>query len=382
MSRPKHEVAEVIARFGYRFNEKHKPNAYHLRVLGALSMCRTAALGGHKHQCDHCGSVSISYNSCRNRHCPKCQNINQAFWVEDRIEKAYPVKHYHIVFTVPEVLNTICLLDSKWFYNHLFSCVWDCLRSFGYSHYGVESGAICLLHTWGQNLCLHPHIHCIVPALGYSPRGQIRHIGKQGKYLYPVRQLSTKFRGKCMSGISGQLALKGILPQHKTAIEMAWNTPWVVFCEPSLSKPEKVFNYLGQYTHRVAISNQRIVDIDEQNVRFMLKDYRNEGIIKTISLNGVEFLRRFCMHILPKGFVKVRYYGIYSSRFLSTILSKAGKMVIKPTELVTERIERIPGIDTHCCPKCKKGRLIQVSIVPRIRSPVPAFLVFPAYRKL
>jgi hypothetical protein len=336
MSRPRHEVAEIIERFGEQFIELHHPNTYQLRVLDALSLCRTSALGGHKYQCDHCGAVKISYNSCRNRHCPKCQNINQAFWIDERINKAYPVKHYHFVFTVPDVINSLCLLDSEWFYNHLFSCVWDSLRSFGYSHYGVESGAICLLHTWGQNLSFHPHIHCIVPALGYSLRGQMKHIGKNGKYLYSVRQLSLKFRGKCMAGINKHLAKKGKLLQYKTAIKKALQTPWVVFCEPSLGKPQHVVSYLGQYTHRVAISNQRIIDVNDHEVSFMLKDYKDNGKVKTSTLSGVEFLRRFCMHILPYGFVKIRYYGIYSSRFRSTILHHKLKIVIKPVETTTE----------------------------------------------
>jgi len=249
------------------------------------------------------------------------------------------------------------------------------LRSFGYSHYGVESGAICLLHTCGQNLSFHPHIHCIVPAIGHSLRGQMKHIGKQGKYLYPVRQLSIKFRGKCMAGINKQLAKKGKLLQYKTAIKKALQTPWVVFCEPSLGKPEHVIGYLGQYTHRVAISNQRIIDVNDHDVCFMLKDYKDGGKVKTSTLSGVEFLRRFCMHILPYRFVKIRYYGIYSSRFRSTILRHKLKMVIKPAETTTERIKRILGIDVHICPICKKGFLIPVVIMPRIRSPVPVYCI-------
>ena len=164
MNRPRHEVAEIINRFGESFIRKHQPNSYQLRVLNALALCQTSALGGHKYQCDHCGNVHIGYNSCRNRHCPKCQGSNQTLWVEDRINNAYAVQHYHVVFTVPEALNAICLIDSKWFYNKLFDSVWQTLRTFGYTQYGVEGGAICVLHTWGQNLSLHPHIHCLVPA--------------------------------------------------------------------------------------------------------------------------------------------------------------------------------------------------------------------------
>ncbi len=369
MNRPKHEVAEVIERFGERFIKKHQPNGYQLRVLGALSICRTSALGGHKYRCDHCGSDQISYNSCRNRHCPKCQGSNQTFWVEDRISHAYPVNHYHIVFTVPEALHGICMLDSKWFYKHLFATVWDTLRSFGYTHYSIESGAICVLHTWGQNLSLHPHIHCLVPSLGYTLRGKMKHIGKHGKYLYPITQLSKKFQGKFMAEIKGQLLKGGLLSQYRSSIKMAWSTPWVVFCEPSLGKAEHVVGYLGQYIHRVAISNHRIVEVNNQQVRFILKDNRDQGKVKTTTLTGEEFLRRFCLHILPSRFVKIRYYGIYSTRFRTTILNDQEKMVIKPEETSIERIFRLTGIDVRLCPCCKIGQLVPIATVPRIRPP-------------
>jgi hypothetical protein len=181
MSRTKWEISDVIRKFGRQFLEKHQPNEYQKRVLKALLQCRTSALGGHKEVCSCCGKVRISYNSCGNRHCPKCQSAKQAFWIEDLLEKSLPVKHYHIVFTVPHELNTICMLNSAMFYSNLFKAVWDTLRTFGYTHFGVESGAICVLHTWGQNLSLHPHIHCIVPAIGLSLAGNMKPIGKNGK---------------------------------------------------------------------------------------------------------------------------------------------------------------------------------------------------------
>ena len=369
MSRPEHEVADIIRRFGEDFISIHHPNRHHLRVLRALSMCRTAALGGHKYRCDHCGREHISYNSCRNRHCPKCQITRQAFWVEERLKNAYPVKHYHLVFTVPEALNEICLTDSKWFYNHMFVTVWDVLRSFGYSHFASESGAICILHTWGQNLSLHPHIHCIVPALGYTLKGNMKHIGKTGKYLYPVTQLSLKFRGKFMAGVKKQLAWQNLLTDYHEQVKGAWNKQWVVYCEPSLGKPEHVVGYLGQYTHRVAITNHRIIEVGEHEVLFSLKDYSDQGKQKTTRLTGEEFLRRFCLHILPRAFVKIRHYGIYSSRFRSTILKDKNKMIIKPLETNVERINRLTGIDICRCPRCKKGVLVYVNVVPRSRSP-------------
>jgi hypothetical protein len=369
MSRPVLEVADIIQRFGENFISKHQPNSYQIRVLRALSMCRTAALGGHKYRCDHCGCEHISYNSCRNRHCPKCQCAKQAFWVEDRINNAYPVKHYHIVFTVPEVLNEICLINSKWFYNHMFEAVWDVLRSFGYSHFASESGAICILHTWGQNLSLHPHIHCIVPALGHTLKGNMKQIGKAGKYLYPVTQLSLKFRGRFMASVKKQLARQNLLSDYHKQVKDAWNKQWVVYCEPSLGKPEHVVGYLGQYTHRVAITNHRIIDIGDHEVLFSLKDYSDQGKQKKTLITGEEFLRRFCLHILPRGFVKIRHYGIYSSRFRSTILKTTGKIIIKPVETVIERIIRLTGIDIYLCPSCKKGALVYVNVIPRSRSP-------------
>jgi hypothetical protein len=332
-------------------------------------MCRTAAVGGHKYRCDNCGCEHISYNSCRNRHCPKCQSTKQAFWVEERLKNAYPVKHYHLVFTVPEALNEICLIDSKWFYNHLFAAVWNTLQSFGYSHYAVESGAICILHTWGQNLSLHPHVHCIVPALGYTVKGSMKQIGKAGKYLYPVTRLSLKFRGKFMAGVKKYLAGEDLLSQYHDHINKAWNNRWVVFCEPSLGKPEHVVGYLGQYTHRVAITNHRIFDVSDHEVLFSLKDYSDQGMQKTIMLTGEEFLRRFCMHILPSGFVKIRHYGIYSSRFRNTIMKDKSKMVIQLVETTIERINRLTGIDICLCPRCRKGKLILVDVIPRSRSP-------------
>lgn len=379
MSRTEYEIADVIEQFGDQFQQKYHPNEYQQRVLRALLQCRTSALGGHKDECDCCGKVRISYNSCGNRHCPKCQSAKQAFWIEDLMEKTLPVKHYHLVFTIPHELNTIAMLNSGWFYNRLFAAVWDTLRTFGYSHFGVESGAVCVLHTWGQNLSLHPHVHCIVPAAGLTLAGNMKHIGKSGKFLYPVTQLSPMFRGKLMQAIKKELVKKSLWQTHKTLMNDAWEKPWNVHCEPSLGKPEHVIKYLGQYTHRVAISNQRILDINDHGVTFLHKDYRDDAKQKPITLPGVEFLRRFCQHILPKGFVKIRHYGIYSSRFRAEQEKQNPKMVIKPTETSQERLKRLTGYDANKCPHCKKGIMHVVEVLPRIRSPCykPFFGVTP-----
>lgn len=372
MSRPQYEVAEVIKLFGQRFCEECQPNEYQKRVLNALSLCRTTALGGHKEKCDCCAKERISYNSCRNRHCPKCQGSKQAFWVEDLLEATLQVKHYHIVFTVPHELNHIFLLDSKWGYEKLFASVWETIQQFGYNRYGVESGAVCVLHTWGQNLSFHPHIHCIVPAVGESFAGNMKYIGSGGKYLYPVRQLSAVFRGKLMQSIAARLGRDGLPQDVRTVMKDLWNKAWVVHCEPSMARLEHVIRYLGQYTHRVAITNQRIIDINDRNVTFMHKDYADGARQKPISLDGVEFLRRFCMHILPHRFVKIRRYGIYSSRVRALKKSLENpKMTINvgATESVQQRLKRLTGFDICLCPFCKLGKMHRIEEVPRVRSP-------------
>ena len=369
MGRPKFELADVVRQFGPQFSSECRPNSYQQRVLNALTLCRTSALGGHKDACDCCGQIRTSYNSCRNRHCPKCQSSKQAFWVEELMGTTLPVKHYHIVFTVPHELNTVCMADSKWFYGQLFSTVWETLRQFGYTRFGVESGAVCVLHTWGQNLSLHPHIHCIVPAVGETLAGNMKHIGSNGKFLYPVTQLSTVFRGKLMESTKRYLEKEQLLPQYRPLLNTVWKKPWVVNCEPAMAGYEHVIKYLGQYTHRVAITNQRIINITDETITFMHKDYGDGAKQKTITLDGVEFLRRFCQHILPHRFVKIRRYGIYSSRARSVRQKANTKMVIKVKETVQDRIKRLTGFDVYRCPFCKTGTMHRMEELPRVRSP-------------
>ncbi len=371
MSRTGFELAGAIQKFGRQFTEKYRPNAYHQRILHALSVCRTSALGGHKEACNCCGQIRISYNSCRNRHCPKCQSSKQAAWVEDLLETTLPVKHYHIVFTVPHQLNTICMQDSQWFYGRLFSSVWETLRQFGYTRFGVETGAVCVLHTWGQNLSFHPHIHCLVPAAGETVSGAMKPVGSSGKFLYPVKQLSLVFRAKLMGNIEKELKKKGLSEKYRPLIKAAWSKPWSVHCEPSLGKAEQVIKYLGQYTHRVAITNQRITAMDDQTVTFMHKDYADGAKQKPVTLDGVEFLRRFCQHILPHRFVKIRRYGIYSSRARALRNKQNPKMEVslKPKESPQERIKRLTGFDVYRCPFCKQGTMYRIEELPRVRSP-------------
>jgi hypothetical protein len=370
------EIASVIKPYGAAYRMQYGPNNYQLTVLNTLQQCRTAELGGHKDKCDNdnCSHERYSYNSCGNRHCPKCQIARQVLWCEDRMRDALNVKHFHVVFTVPDALNAICLLDSRFFYEAMFSCVWDTLRIFGYTHYSVETGAICILHTWGQNLSLHPHVHCIVPATGLSLRGKLKPIGGKGKYLYPVHMLSTVFRGKLLEKLKLRLKKDNLLNQFQQTIDACYAKPWVVYCQPSLGNAQQIVGYLGQYTHRVAISNTRIKNVDNDNVTFSYKDYKDQANQKLMTLTGVEFLRRFVMHILPKGFVKIRYFGILTSSYKPQVKSLKQKPdIIQLAETKHQRLVRLTGFDPCQCPRCKTGVMQVVEILPRIRSPDNVF---------
>jgi len=377
--RTKYELADAVNLFSTGLFEKEKLTPLQLKVLRKIVSCRTAALGGHEEECDSCGSVRYSYNSCGDRHCPKCQSAKQAFWIDDLMQNTLPVKHYHIVFTVPHQLNTVCLHNQRMYYELLFAAVWNTLRSFGYSHCGVETGAVCVLHTWGQNLSLHPHIHCIVPAAGYTIDGRWKNIGKSGFYLYPVRQLSNTFKGKFLDSLKRALRKQNELPLFNNMVQAAYETKWVVHCEPSLASAEHVIKYLGQYTHRVAITNQRILNIAHGKVTFIAKDYRDRSVKKPVTLDGAEFLRRFTMHILPWRFVKIRRYGIYNhtvKRNLNLQFAELEKPTIdaiikqkQQSETRLDRFERLTGINPCICPVCKSGLMVRVRELPRIRSP-------------
>lgn len=382
--RPKYELADVITRFGSGLIARTKLTPLQQKALCKIAQCRTAALGGHEEACENCGTVRYSYNSCGDRHCPKCQAAKQAIWIDDLLQNTLPIKHYHIVFTLPHQLNAVCLHNQRLYYDLLFAAVWNTLRSFGYSHFGIESGAVAVLHTWGQNLSLHPHIHCIVPAAGYTLDGRWKSIGSSGKYLYPVHQLSATFKGKFLDSLKRALRKRNKLSLFDDKVQQAYSRRWVVHCEPSLASAEHVVKYLGQYTHRVAITNQRILNISDTQVTFIAKDYRDRAVKKPVTLDGIEFLRRFTMHILPKRFVKIRRFGIYNPTFIrnnklqfvpeekpdiDAIIKKQ-----KGPETKLERLERLTGINPSMCPVCKKGRMVIVRELPRIRSPAIFFL--------
>lgn len=294
--RPAFELAQVIERFGEAFDQKHAPNGYLKRTLGALLRCRTMSLGGHVDKCDQCGHIRISYNSCRNRHCPKCQNTQRESWIESRKQDLLPVAYFHVVFTVPDTLNQLFQQYPATSYNLLFKSAWETIARFGYTQLHAETGMVAILHTWGQNLSLHPHLHCVVPGGGIDYRGQWKQVNtsQKGKvFLFRVENLSIVFRGKFIAG------LKKKLPQEKRFIRELYKTHWVVYAKEPFAGPEQVIEYLGRYTHKVAIGNHRLLKVDETGVRFRWRDYRDNKE-KMMTLPGVEFLRRFSQHILPR----------------------------------------------------------------------------------
>ena len=388
--RTRFELADVVNLFGPGLISKTKLAPLQLKVLDKIAYCRTSALGGHEEVCDNCATVRYSYNSCGDRHCPKCQAAKQVFWIDDLVQTTLPVKHFHIVFTVPHQLNVVCLHNQRLYYDLLFAAVWQTLRSFGYSHYGVETGAVAVLHTWGQNLSLHPHIHCIVPAAGYTLNGQWKNIGNSGQYLFPVHQLSEAFKGKFLDSLKRALRKQNELSLFNAVVQQAYKTKWVVHCEPSLAGADHVVKYLGQYTHRVAITNQRILNITGGEVTFIAKDYRDRAVKKPVTLDGIEFLRRFTMHILPKRFVKIRRFGIYNhttKRNLDLQFVPQKKPDIdeivksqQPPETNLQRFTRLTGVNPCLCPVCKTGRMFAIRELPRIRS--PAWPIFQSDNKI
>jgi hypothetical protein len=303
---PQFEVADVLRKIGDKI-ENYGLNTWQLHTLSAIKKCRTAQLGGHIDACDDCGNLTISYNSCRNRHCPKCQGQNREDWIQARSTELLPVPYFHVVFTLPDSINSLAMHQPKMVYDALFEATWETLQTFGQAK-EMQMGMIAVLHTWGQQLSLHPHLHCIVPGGGMDKEGQWKNIRVDGKFLFPVKALSKVFRAKYCK----KLKVKNPIGYEQIRQEL-WRKPWVVFAKKPFGNSKSVVEYLGRYTHKIALSNNRIKNIDAQNVTFDYKDYRQNGVKKQMTLTHKEFIRRFSMHILPKRFVKIRHYGLLSS---------------------------------------------------------------------
>jgi len=351
--KPKYEVATVLNQ-NQEYLTTNDFNGWQRRVLFALMKCRTAALGGHIDKCNHvaCGTLHLSYNSCRNRHCPKCQGHKREEWISKREEDLLPIGYYHVVFTLPCELNALALYNSKLVYNTLFKTAWAVIKGFGENpdYLGAQTGMISILHTWGQNMSLHPHLHCIVPSGGVDKKGNWKWVKKKDKYLYPVREMSNVFRAKYVA----ELRRNGIVNQE--LFDKLFTKNWVVYAKRPFKHARDVVEYLGRYTHKIAISNHRIKSINNQEVIFSAKNYRKDGKKECLSLHPKAFIRRFSLHILPKGFVRIRHYGFLSSTGKQLYLKKLQDQLGKPN-LKTKR-ETMHLV----CPKCKQGRLVTVAV--------------------
>jgi len=355
--KPVHEVAEVL-----QMNADVLPslvaNSWQLRTLHALRKCRTAELGGHIDRCDQtdCGHLHLSYNSCRNRHCPKCQGHKREEWMQARQQELLPVPYYHVVFTIPSELNRLCLHQPKKMYNLLFASAWKTIQGFAANEkfLAAKTGMIAVLHTWGQNLSLHPHLHCIVLGGGIDKQNCWKAAKGKGKYLFPVKAMSRVFRSKFMHGLRKEDSLKREMTQQISHTLFAKD--WVVYCKRPFAHTASVVEYLGRYTHKIAISNHRITKLIEGTISFTVKNYRKQGKKEVITLSQHEFIRRFAQHILPKGFVRIRHYGILSSSYKKTLLPKLRKQLYAQKRL---RLPKEKPIVTqlHRCPKCKKGQM-------------------------
>jgi hypothetical protein len=385
------EIQDIFNQHGDEYREKHNLPHNILRTMGSIEYCRTAKMGGHADECDACGHVRISYNSCRNRHCPKCQTLAKERWIENRKEDLLPVGYFHVVFTIPEELNFITLLNQREMYSIFFMAVSETLieLSKDIKHLGAEIGFTTILHTWGQNLMNHPHIHCIVPGGGLSIDGK-RWLNSKKDFFIPVKVLSRKFRGKFLYYFKREYYGKGLKlsgdveglkgrEEFRLFVDKLYKKEWVVYCKPPFKSAEHVFEYLGRYTHRVAISNNRIVKLENGMVTFKWRDYKNGNVQKFMTVTAEEFIRRFVMHVLPSRFVKIRHYGILSNRNRNLKLKNCKKIIGIVSNLgklsnaklsAADLLFRLTGIDIKKCPCCKEGMMApKEGIIPKNGSP-------------
>ena len=366
MSRPPLEVADLVRAAGEAFIDRSRPwiTWKHVKVLLAIRRCRTAALGGHLDECTRCGHRAISYNSCRNRHCPKCQAVARDRWLAARRQELLPTSYVHVVFTLPQRLASLALQNKKVIYDLLFRASAETLLEVARNpqHLGAEIGFFSVLHTWNQKLGLHPHVHCVVPAGGLSAN-HIRWIKTRHAFFLPVRVLSRVFRGKFVAALkrafhAGQLQFLGNLaPLAQPKTFSAWLRPlfredWVVYSKPPFGGPEYVLRYLGRYTHRVAISNHRLVSFVDGQVTFRWRDSAHNHEQKLMTLSLDEFLRRFLLHVLPKGFVRIRHFGFFAHRRRAATLPLCFQLLGSTPHPQANQETAPAATDLWLCPNC------------------------------
>jgi len=363
------ELQDVFNRYSEEYCNNHKLPIHILKTVSAIKTCRTSALGYHADICDDCGNTQISYNSCRNRHCPKCQTLSKERWIDNQKYNLLNIGYFHVVFSIPDTLNTIAFQNQKTVYNILFKAVAETLKelSADKKYLGAALGFTSVLHTWGQNLMHHPHIHCIVPGGGLSAAG--KWVNSKKKFFIPVKVLSRKFRGKflyylqqakiCFYGENEYLHDATSFNQFLSSL---YQKEWVVYCKPPFKTSASVVEYLGRYTHRVAISNSRIISVENDTVSFKWRDYKDKNKWKVMKLSSCEFIRRFLIHILPPGYMKIRHYGLFGNRNKSTKLKLCKTLtntpiLIKEIFTTADLIQRITGKDITKCPCCGSDKI-------------------------
>ena len=394
MERPKLEVADVFRRYGAAYRQQHAGSLSRgqRRVMSAIELCRTAALGGHLEQCDCCGHQRPAYHSCRNRHCPKCQSLARAQWLEDRQAELLPVEYFHVVFTVPEEIAALAYQNKEVVYGILFRATAETLRTLAADpqHLGAEIGFFAVLHSWGQNLLHHPHLHCVVPGGGLAPDGK-RWIACRPGFFLPVNVLSCLFRRLFLDYLQAAFeqgqrhffsSLERLRDPHAFAHYLAplRQIDWVVHAKPPFGGPEQVLNYLGRYTHRVAISNNRLLDIEDGKITFRWKDYRHNDRPRVMTLEADEFIRRFLLHVLPDGFQRIRHYGFLAHRYRKAKLALCRQLLGVALTAVVKRqdqpdyrdlYEKLTGRSLRDCPVCHAGHMVVIASLPASGRPPP-----------
>ncbi|HLJ78918.1 MAG TPA: IS91 family transposase, partial [Acidobacteriaceae bacterium] len=389
MPRPAFELAGIFRQHGGAYRAAHQLPVQQLRVMRAIEVCRTSTLGGHVERCSQCDYTRIAYNSCRNRHCPKCQNAERAKWLESRKAELLPVEYFHVVFTLPEELARIAFYNQEVVYGILFGAASETLLTIAHDpqHLGAEIGFFAILHTWGQNLLHHPHVHCVIPGGGLAPDYE-RWVRCRPGFFLPVRVLSRLFRRLFLEALRkafqesklrffGELEPLGDETAFRESLAPLRQREWVVYAKPPFGGPQQVLEYLGRYTHRVAIANQRILALDQGEVTFQWKDYRHEHQQKsrTMTLSAHEFIRRFLIHTLPAGFQRIRHFGFLANRFRKQKLALCRRLLVTPvSQLLPSAAQCLPLLQALTapsigCPKCGVGRMLRMTILPAYRWP-------------
>jgi hypothetical protein len=378
------ELADMFRRYAEAFQRSHAVSYQQLKVMHHIQICRTAELGGHVEQCDQCGFEQIAYNSCRDRHCPKCQTLTKEQWLNDRKAELLGCSYFHLVFTLPHALNPIILSNKKTTVNILFAAVNQTLQAFAKDpQWRLEGrlGFISVLHTWSQTLIDHFHLHCLIPA-GALAFTKDRWIPANENYLFKITSLAKEFKKRYLKLLLNSYLKHQLVFTKKTAplastqnfqqlINFVSKKRWIAYAKRPFAGPQQVLEYLGRYTHRVAITNNRIISIDNGRITFTYKDRQKDDEIKKMTLDADEFIRRFLLHVLPKGLIKIRYFGFLSHtnkkeqiRLIRKLIDSDATLPQKINESVKEMMLRLTGIDISCCPQCKKGKMIRIRKLP------------------